>query len=318
MTRRPPPRPPPPKTAAKPQATSSLAGVHSWTTATLPSTPDVKPAALPASLTSPVADLLIVDPVAPKAGAPSAVNPVAVLQQNGKRRVLARLDIGEIAKTNPQWQAAWVDATTGKPTPAAPAWLDAPDNKAAAVYPVHFWDADWQKQATAALDKLASAGYDGVCLQGVGQYSRLLKFHSSAGTEMAAFVEALAAHARKSNARFSVLVDGGAGLPAALTDAQKKDYLAAVDGVLARDVFYPGDKPLDNDLAPDPDVLAALDTFQKDGKPIFVTERLADPDKIADFLARAKSKGYLPDAALTAAPPAPAPAAGAQMAAALP
>ena len=37
---------------------------------------------------------------------------------------------------------------------------------------------------------------------------------------------------------------------------------------------------------------------QKADKPIFVTERLTDPDKIADFLARAKSKGYLPDASL--------------------
>ena len=70
---------------------------------------------------------------------------------------------------------------------------------------------------------------------------------------------------------------------------------------------------------PTPDVLAALDTFQKAGKPIFVTERLTDPDKIADFLARAKSKGYLPDAALgEARPPPAAPAAGPQVAANLP
>ena len=127
---------------------------------------------------------------------------------------------------------------------------------------------------------------------------------------MAALVEALAARARKRDPQFSVLVDGAATLPAALTDAQNKDYLAAVDGILARDVFYPGDKPADNDLAPDADVLAALDTFQKADKPVFVTERLADPDKIADFLARARSKGYLPDSALTApAPPPAAPAA---------
>ena len=134
---------------------------------------------------------------------------------------------------------------------------------------------------------------------------------------MAALVGDLAAHARKSDANFSVLPDGGVDLPAALTDAQKKDYLAAVDGVLARDLFYAGDKPADNDLAPQADLLTALDTFQKSEKPVFVTERLTEPGKIADFVARAKSKGYLPDASFVpaAAPATPMPAAPAPSAA---
>ena len=313
------------KSAAKP--TRSLAAVHSWTLAT--SLPPAKPAALLAALTALPEEMLIVDPAAvATAPAPkdaTAVKdaapppkPLTALQQNGRRRVLALLDIGEIAKTNPAWQASWADDKTGKLTADAPAWLEAADSKTSGVYPVKYWDADWQKIVTASLDKLLDAGYDGVCVQGVGAFSRDLKGRSSAGTEMAAFVDSLAAHARKRAPSFSVLVDGGVALPAALTDAQRKDYLDAVDGVLARDVFYSGDKPADNDLAPQADVLAALDTFQKAEKPVFVTERLTDPDKIADFLARAKSKGYLPDAALARPTPPAVPAAGALVAASPP
>jgi endo-alpha-1,4-polygalactosaminidase (GH114 family) len=98
------------------------------------------------------------------------------------------------------------------------------------------------------------------------------------------------------------------GLPGALAAPQSKAYFAAVDAVLARDVFYPGDKPVDNELSPDETLVSALDEFQKAGKPVFVTERLTDPDKIADFLTRAKTKGYVPDAAL-APPVVPAPSA---------
>ena len=311
-----------PAPAVKPKAARSLAAVHSWTLA--PPLPEGKSETLLAALTSGPVDLLIVDTAtlaplpAPKATPTTPpVKPLAVLQQKGRRRVLALLDIGEIAEADPAWQAAWVDASTGKSAAKAPAWLDAPDAKAPGVHPVHFWDADWQKRTTAALDRLVDAGYDGVCLQGIGLYESRLKSHPTAATDMAAFVEALAARARDHNANFAVMTDGGTALPDALKDTAKTNYLAALDGVLARDVFYPGDRPADNDLAPDADVLAALDTFQKAGLPVFVTERLTDPDKIADFWARAKSKDYRPDAAFSEAAPPPPPTAGTQMAATL-
>ena len=302
-------------------ATRSLAAIHSWTSSAF--LPPAKPEAMLAALTSHPTDLVIVDPalvVAPPALKATAkdtappVKPVAALQQNGRHRVLALLDIGEMAKTDHAWQATWVDDKTGKPTAAAPAWLDGADPKTPGVYPARFWDADWQKLITTSLDNLLQSGYDGVCLRGVAVFDHDLADRPSAGADMAAFVDTLAAHARKRDANFSLVVDGGTGLTAALTQAQKKDFLAAVDGVLAHDVFYPGDKPVDNDLAPAADVLVALDTFQKAGKPVFVTERLTDPDKIADFLARAKSKGYLPDAALATPTAPPVPVAGPQVA----
>ena len=307
------------KSVAKPVPTRSLAAVHSWTqTASFPAT---KPDAALAALAALPEDLLIVDPAAVPTAPPASKDnvsplpkPLAILQGNGQRRVLALLDIGEMAKTNPAWKAAWVSAD-GKLTPNAPGWLEAPAAKSADAYPIKFWEADWQKRLTAALDKLLDAGYNGVSLQDVSAFSHDLKGRPAAGSEMASLVEALAARARKRDPNFSVLIDGGQGLPAVLTDAQRKDFLAAVDGALGRDVFYSGDKPADNELAPQADVLAALDTLGKAGKTIFVTERLTDPDKIADFVARAKSHGWLPDSALAGAKPPVLPASGPQVAA---
>ena len=307
------------KSAAKPGPTRSLAAVHSWTQAA--SFPSSKPDAALTALAALPEDLLIVDPASIPTAPPVSkdnvmptLRPLAVLQQNGQRRVLASLNIGGMATTNPAWKASWVNAD-GKLTADAPVWLEASAATPEGAYPVKFWAADWQKHLTASLDKLLEAGYDGVSLQGVGVYIHNLKGRSSAGAEMAGFVEALAAHARKRDPNFSVVIDGGEGLPAALTDAQKKDFLAALDGVLGRDVFYSGDKPADNELAPRADALAALDTLGKAGKTIFVTERLTDPDKIADFVARAKGHGWLPDAALAGAKPSLVPAAKTQVAA---
>ncbi len=294
--------------AAAPAA-HSLAAVTSWTEPT--GLPTATPSAMLAALTSQTAPLLILDPavVDAAAGADVKTKPLALLHQGGSRRVLALLDIGEIVKTNPLWQTSWVDAQ-GKLTPAAPAWLGPGDPKTPDTYPVQYWNAAWQAQAETTLDRLLADGYDGVCLQGVGDYARFAKSRPTAGADMAAFVEALAAHARKADPKFSVLTDGGAGLPQARAAAQSDLYLATVDGVLAHDVFYPGDQPTDNTLAPDETLVSALDTFRKAGDAVFVTERLTDPDKIADFLARARTKGYVPDAALAPpAAPVPAPAA---------
>jgi uncharacterized protein (TIGR01370 family) len=272
------------------KAPHSLVDIKSW--AEPSSLPTSTPTATLAALTAQTASLLILDPamVSPT----SKVNLLSALHQNSEHRVLALLDISEIAPTNPLWQSKWIDAK-GKPTTVAPAWLLPSASKTPGVFPVQYWNPDWQKSLEATVQKIAAQGYDGVCLQGVGNYSAFLKSRRTAGPDMAALIETLVANVRKTNPAFSVVTDGGAMLPATLNSSQSQAYLDAVDGVLAHDVFYPGDKPADNPLLPNEALVTALDVFQKAGKSVFVTERLTDPAKIADDLARAHSKGYLPE-----------------------
>lgn len=225
------------------------------------------------------ADLSVVLPLAEDSKTPLTPKQVAALKivktsdgAAGVRRVLAQISL--LA-----------------PPPADP--------KAAKT---NFWDAGWQKTMRETLDKLAASGWDGVCLQGVGAWEAARKERATAPADMAAFVETLAARVRKRHANFVVVPENGATLLSALTEKERTAFLSAIDGIVVENTFYAGDKPSDNPLAPQSDVLAALDQFQKAGKPVFAIDYLRDAAKTSDFAARAKARGYVALAALGGGP----------------
>lgn len=234
--------------------------------------------------TAEAADVAVVAPLAEDGKTPLTAKQVAALKTvkgsdgaTGTRRVLAQVSL----------------------LPPPPA-----DPKAAKA---NFWDAGWQKTMQETLDKLAGAGWDGVCLQGVGAWEAARKERPTASADMAVFVQSLAARVRKRHANFVLVPQNGATLLAALTEKERTAYLSAIDGILVENTFYAGDKPFDNPLAPQADVTAALDQFQKAGKPVFAIDYLRDAAKMSDFAARVKARGYV---ALTA------PGAGPEVAAA--
>lgn len=229
--------------------------------------------------TAEAADVAVVAPLAEDGKTPLSAKQVAALKTvkgsdgaTGTRRVLAQVSL----------------------LPPPPA-----DPKAAKA---NFWDVGWQKTMGETLDKLAAAGWDGVCFQGVGAWEAARKERASAPADMAALVQSLAARVRKRHANFAVVPENGATVLTALTEKERTAYLAAIDGILVENTFYAGDKPSDNPLAPQADVIAALDQFQKAGKPVFAVDFLGDAAKKTDFAARAKARGYVALAAPGAGP----------------
>jgi cysteinyl-tRNA synthetase len=102
-------------------------------------------------------DLLIIDP----AFQDEAITALDVSQlkekpQDGKRLVLAYLNIGEADRSRPYWQAEW--------TPGNPAWLDAEIPDKPGHYRVLYWELDWQDIVYEAIDDIVKTGFDGVYL----------------------------------------------------------------------------------------------------------------------------------------------------------
>lgn len=307
--------------ASTPNAPTDLSGVKTWSIETakyLGKTPDV------VTLAANTSDLMIVDPEDLESkDHPLDKQLAAVRGKSPKRIILATIDCGSIATSSPLWNPSWVDSS-GKLSVTAPEWLVAPlpktstsdgsaqtasttDQKSPpAQYRVHYWNRAWRTLLSGRIDALRKAGFDGICVEGLGAYTAFTAEHPTAAADMAQLVENLAQDARAHASNFYVVPVDNDALADKLDQKPQVTYLKAVDGVVAENVFYHGDKSSDNDLNPQPDMITALDKYEYDHRPVFVIDSVTSSDKVADFEERAKARGYLPTAApaLTAAAPA--------------
>jgi cysteinyl-tRNA synthetase len=91
---------------------------------------------------------------------PADVDALRAKANGGSRLVICYMSIGEAEDYRFYWQNSW--------NSERPAWLDAENPDWEGNYKVRYWDAGWKSiiygSTTAYLDKILSAGFDGVYL----------------------------------------------------------------------------------------------------------------------------------------------------------
>ncbi|MEZ6185666.1 MAG: endo alpha-1,4 polygalactosaminidase [Planctomycetota bacterium] len=248
---------------------------------------------------------------------------IARLQQGG-RRVIAYLSLGEAEDYRAYWG---LDRGTPGADWAArpPAWLGPENPDWPGNFKVRYWDPSWQAlvianpgkhpvlgDAPSCLDRILAAGFDGVFLDVVDAFEHWGPKgdggngeRPSAARDMAAFVVALAAHARRARPEFVVCQQNGEALLSPdlerpLSAKEREALLAAVDWLSVEDVFYRGDAEANNHLDPEVERVPAIDAYRRAGKLVTAIDYF-DPDApgfaadaFADFCRRARARGWLP------------------------
>jgi cysteinyl-tRNA synthetase len=219
----------------------------------------------------------------------------------GPKKVLAYLSIGEAEDYRFYWQSAWDKKNAGKPSAANPSWLGPENPEWKGNYKVKYWDPAWQAIMKQYVDKIVSAGFDGIYLDVIDAYEfwgpdgdgHLNR--ASSEQEMVDFVKELARYARVDKGRpdFAVFPQNAAEL------GVHADYMSVVTGIGAEDTWYDGNKR--NSAADIRDTLADLDRFKAAGKVVLVIDYVTQRPLIDDFYAKALAKGYVPYACHTRA-----------------
>ena len=144
----------------------------------------------------------------------------------GSKIVLAYLSIGEAESYRYYWQDDW--------EPGNPSWLDEENPDWPENYKVFFWQPAWQNIIFDYLEKIQSAGFDGVYLDLIDAYEYYLYISSvQTALEMVRFVQAIHDTARARNPAFLVFVQNAAELA-----DPYPSYLGAVDGIGQEDLYY--------------------------------------------------------------------------------
>lgn len=238
------------------------------------------------------------------------------------RIVIAYLSIGEAEDYRYYWSAGWSEkpkyyearrqgyagaadglsvgvpdqkAPLAKLTASAPAWL-ADENPAwRGNYLVRYWDAEWQAiifgSATAYLDKIIAAGFDGVYLDKIDSNDDWQKTRPGAEREMVELVKRLAAYARGKRPGFIIVPQNGEDL------LKYPDYVAAIDAIAKEDLLYGGGTRKDGEANPEKEILSSkklLDRARRAQRPVLTVEYLEEIESILDARKRMRAYDYVP------------------------
>lgn len=246
-------------------------------------------------------DMLIIDATTGRGGDGGFTKAdVARLKKkpDGSRRlVLSYLSIGEAEDYRPDYFAQEYM------TEDAPDWLMSENPQWKGNRIIRFCEEGWQRTVLgdddgrslynsiepSPLYRLVELGLDGVALDRVDVYNEVGKACPDARNRMIDFVARLAAHARKKNPRFLVLLHNAEEL---LTD---KRMLATIDAAVKEDLFY-GAKNTEalNSEGLIRSSLGFLARAKAAGRPVFVIDYLKDRARIADDRRRIEAQGFIP------------------------
>jgi uncharacterized protein (TIGR01370 family) len=212
----------------------------------------------------------------------TAFTPAQVHQMGGgpgSALLLGYFSIGE-AETYRDYYSTIPKAALG---PEDPQWKG--------NYEVAYWTPEWRQVATAYIDKMIAAGYDGAYFDVVDEYQLpWAQSHAPGGAigaeqAMVDLVENLAAHARAISPGFKIWVNGGEGL------LSHGDYLQAIDGLYKENVYYTdgGEK---QSAAWTAATVDQLHVAVAAGKDVVAVEYVSGADKVADVQAQAGQDGF--------------------------
>ena len=139
------------------------------------------------------------------------------------------------------------------------------------------------------LYRLLELGFDGVYLDRVDVYSEISKECPDGANKMVDFVARLAAHARKADPTFLVILQNAEEL---LTHPK---LVETIDGIAKESLFYGGDMS-QNKNSP-AQVEAVLDNLRRAkaaGRAVFVVDYVSDRARNADAIRRIRAEGFVP------------------------
>lgn len=164
----------------------------------------------------------------------------------GKKIVIAYMSIGEAEDYRFYWNSSW--------TPGNPSWLSEENPNWPGNFKVKYWDPSWQNIIYQYVDKIISAGFDGVYLDIIDAYEYYEEDgRNSAAQDMVNFVTSIAEYARTFDPDFLVIPQNAAELAAKIPT-----YLNAIDGIGQEDIYYGYDF---DGLATPNDITKQLETY---------------------------------------------------------
>lgn len=247
------------------------------------------------------ADLIVVDATSGVSGGRAlTADEVTSLKRKpdgGKRIAISYLSIGESEDYRPDY------FNSEYMTEDAPDWLLKENSRWKGNRLIRFCKEGWQRTILgdddgrnvynsldpSPLYKLIELGFDGVYLDRVDVYSEVQKECPDAAAKMVEFVARLAAHARKKNPNFIVILQNAEEL---LTNPK---MVEAIDAVAKEDLFYGANhNERENDASMVDGILANLAFAKAAGRPIFVLDYLHDANLRATDKAKIEARGFIP------------------------
>lgn len=248
---------------------------------------------------------------------------IATLRRTGKL-VVAYLSVGEAENYRYYWGLA-----KGKPgadwAKQPPDWLGEENPDWEGNFKVKFWEPEWQQlvihndgdhpvlgNEKSYLDRILDAEFDGVFLDVVDAFEYWGPEddggngkRETAAADMAKFVVALAAHARKHAEGFIVCQQNAEGLISTdleqpLNNEARIELLAAVDWLSVEDVIYRGKLEQNNPYKPDLYRVKLIDAYRKHGKLVTIIDYFDETkpgfkqDALDDYWKKAADRSWLP------------------------
>ena len=215
----------------------------------------------------------------------------------GRRIVVSYLSIGEAEDYRSDYFSAEYL------TEDAPEWLlhENPQWKGNRV--IKFCDEGWQRTILGdddgrnvynAIDpsplyRLIELGFDGIYLDRVDVYSEVAKACPDSAKKMVEFVARLAAHARKRNPNFLVILQNAEEL------VRQPKMMDTIDAIAKEDLFYGADHSQNANKADSVrETLGHLKAVKAAGRPVFVVDYLTVDTKKADAKRRMEAEGFIP------------------------
>lgn len=246
--------------------------------------------------------------------APSEVSSIQTAGPCGGKIVVSYLSVGEAEDYRYYWNPSWVD-NLGNPIPGvAPSWLGPTNPDWVGNYKVRYWDPNWQNIVFAYLDRIIDQGFDGVYMDIIDAFEYWGPTENGGNNEkrdsaklMIDFVQAIEHHARvdRGKTNFLIIPQNGAGLiadwtypdapdPVAEAAAQEARYFPLINAIGAEDVFFYGNKAMNNKYNPQSDTLLLLDQFRDGGKKVLSIDYLTKKKKVKQYYTVARNRGYIP------------------------
>ena len=202
---------------------------------------------------------------------------VVDIQSSGKQ-VVSYISIGEAEDYRYYFDDSWLSSP--------PVWMDGENPDWEGNYKVKYWDPEWQTIIFGYLDKIISAGFDGVYLDIIDAYEFYEDSVPKATQLMIEFVTNISNYTReKAGSDFLIIPQNGEGL------LQNDGYRAVIDAIGKEDLYLEEDgithKTDEREYSEN-----LLDLLTRDGKPVLLVEYTSNQDAISFVQEQAQKKGY--------------------------
>ena len=210
---------------------------------------------------------------------------------------IAYISIGEVENYRYYWKSEW--------NSTKPDWLGPENPDWAGNFEAKYWYPQWQDIIIDYVDTIISQGFSGIYLDIVeGFYywqekAPLDQRESGADTSMIKFIERLRQEVdSKSSGEFSIIPQNGASILDApnveSSDSWKNRYFAAINAIGVEDVFFYGDKDINNSYNPETYRLNLLSQYTAKDIPVFSIDYLTTSSLIEKYKTEAAKNGFIP------------------------